>query len=103
MRMLFVALIFGLFSIAAGPAAAEQGARANPPRLQKPEADAPASTSPALPNSGESLSEKLDRGDGVIKPPEGVDPEIKAPPKDPSAGASMPVIRPPRNPTVQPK
>jgi hypothetical protein len=73
------------------------------PSLQKPEAGAESPT-PKLPPSDENLSQKLDRSDGVIKPPGGVDPEMHVPPKDPDAGGSMPVIPPPKGDgTVQPK
>ena len=76
------------------------------PSLQKPDADAqkPSST---LPSTGETLSERLDRSGGVIKPPANVDPQMHVAPKDPSAGQAMPVIPPPGSPggdqTVQPK
>ena len=76
------------------------------PTLQKPEVDAQ-KQSPSLPPTGESLSEKLDRSGGVIKPPAGVDPGMHVAPKDPSAGATMPVIPPPGSPggdqSVRPK
>jgi hypothetical protein len=74
--------------------------------LQKPEVDAP-KPSPSLPSTGETLSERLDRSHGVIKPPAGVDPGMQVAPKDPSAGSNMPVIRPPGSPggdqSIQPK
>ena len=58
--------------------------------------------SPGSPN--ETLSEKLDRTEGVICPPLGVDPEIALPPP---GGGKMPVIPPPGSPggdpTVRPK
>jgi hypothetical protein len=83
-----------------------------PPTLQKPDPDAatPEAGKPAasaLPSTGENLSQRLEASGGVIKPPEGVDPGIKAPPKDPGAGSTMPVIPPPGSPggdrSVQPK
>ena len=67
----------------------------NAPTLQKPDADAKKESSSSLPSTGESLSERLDRSDGIIRPPAGVDPQISVRPKDPDAGATMPVIRPP--------
>jgi hypothetical protein len=74
--------------------------------LQKPEADAP-KPSPSLPSTGETLSERLDRSDGVIKPPAGVDPGMHVAPKDPNAGSNMPVIPPPGSPggnqSIRPK
>jgi hypothetical protein len=52
----------------------------------------------------EALSDKLARSDGVLCPPTGVDPEIRAP--TPETG-NMPVIRPPGSPggdpTIRPK
>jgi len=54
--------------------------------------------------SGEPLGDKLARSDGVLCPPPGIDPEIRAP--TPSAG-NTPVIPPPGspggNPNVRPK
>ena len=52
----------------------------------------------------EPLGDKLARSDGVLCPPSGVDPEIRAP--TPDAG-NTPVIPPPGspggNPTIRPK
>ncbi len=42
--------------------------RAPASTLLKPEVDAPKQT-PSLPSTGETLSERLDRTDGVIRPP----------------------------------
>ena len=54
--------------------------------------------------TGQALADKLARSDGVLCPPSGVDPEIRAP--APDAGR-MPVIPPPGSPggdpTVRPK
>ena len=55
--------------------------------------------------SNESLSERLDRTDGVIHPPAHVDPKIQ---ETPPATGDKGVVRPPidlpgRNPTVTPK
>ncbi len=87
------------------PVRAQSGSQQGP-ALQKPEADAK-KTTPSLPSTGENLSERLDRGEGVIKPPAGVDPEMHVAPKDPSAGKNMPVIPPPGSPggnqSIQPK
>lgn len=53
---------------------------------------------------GETLSETLERNEGVIKPPP-VDPEMASPP--PPVGARTPVIEPPappqHNPPSQPE
>ena len=54
--------------------------------------------------SNQTLSEKLERSDGVVCPPAGVDPEIAVPP---TGGGRTPVIPPPGSPggdpTVRPK
>ena len=47
-----------------------------------------------------SLSEQLERSDGVICPPPGVDPGIRAP--TPEGGRMMPVIPPPGSPGGDP-
>lgn len=56
------------------------------------------------PNGGGNLSDKLARSDGVICPPDQVDPEIKAPTPP---GGPMPVVPPPGSPggdpSVRPK
>jgi hypothetical protein len=49
--------------------------------------------------TGKALSEQLARSDGVICPPTGVDPEIRAPTPQ---GGSMPVIPPPGSPGGDP-
>jgi hypothetical protein len=55
---------------------------------------------------GESLSDQLDRNEGVIRPRQGIDPEIHAPAPDPNPGTT-PVIPPPGSPgnpsNVRPK
>lgn len=94
--LLYAAGVSRAHSQAAAPAA---------PSLQAPRPEA-SEPKPALPSTGENLSERLDRSGGVIRPPAGVDPEIRVPPKEPNAG-TMPVIPPPGspggNPSVQPK
>jgi hypothetical protein len=66
----------------------------------RPDGTAPRSSNP----SNQTLSEKLERSEGVVCPPSGVDPEIAVPPPD---GGRMPVIPPPGSPggdpTVRPK
>lgn len=78
-------------------------AQASPP-TEPQAAQPPAASSP--PANGEPLSKKLDRNDGVLKPPSGIDPKIhKEPPE--STGDRMPVIIPPGEPggdqSIQPK
>ena len=67
----------------------------------------PTVASPSTPNSittgkpNEPLGDKLARSDGVLCPPAGVDPEIRAP--SPEAGtAKTPVIPPPGSPGGDP-
>ena len=59
----------------------------------------------APPNSG-NLSDRLDRSQGVIKPPEGVDPGMRTPAPGPGSQRT-PVIPPPGTPggdqSVEPK
>jgi hypothetical protein len=62
-----------------------------PPNQQVPEKIQPESNGS---ENGATLSDKLNKSDGVIKPPGGVDPEIKTIPPD-NSGSSMPVIKPP--------
>ena len=50
-------------------------------------------SSPAKPDANGTLTEKLDKSDGVIKPPTGIDPGMTKP-APPTAG-TMPVIKPP--------
>jgi hypothetical protein len=81
--------------------------------LAQPGPQKPPETAPQVPNSttvdkkpGETLSERLDRSGGVIRPPAGVDPGIAAPVPDPHPGTT-PVIPPPGTPggsqSLQPK
>jgi hypothetical protein len=73
---------------------------AQQPALQKPsDAGKPSSS---LPSTGENLSDRLDRSDGVIKPPSGVDPQMHVAPKDSGRDSNMPVIPPPTG-SVEPK
>jgi hypothetical protein len=59
--------------------------------------DAPKPTLPP----GDSISEKLKKSDGVVKPPEDVDPQIKVMPPKPDPN-STPVIPPPGTPQNRP-
>ena len=86
---LLIMAICGSVSLVA--AAEEQGAK-------QPSA-------PAEPPATGSTSSELSRSGGVIKPPVGVDPQMKQNP--PASGDKMPVIPPPGtpggNPSVKPK
>ena len=83
------------------PQPAESG---TPPVERQPQPPANAPNAPGAQSAtGEDLSNKLARTDGIICPPN-VDPEIKAPT---SRTGNMPVIPPPGSPggdpSVQPK
>jgi hypothetical protein len=87
-------------SFAQNAAPPPRGQNACAERLQPGEGASPRLGGPA----DEHLSEKLERSEGVICPPAGVDPEIASPPPD---GGKMPVIPPPGSPggdqTLRPK
>jgi hypothetical protein len=82
---------------------------ASPAASQAPRQGTPAKPVPKDPESarpGETLSEKLDRSKGIIRPPSNTDPEISKPAPAPNPGTT-PVIPPPGtpggDPSVQPK
>ncbi len=85
--------ILGLVTLLAAPlpAAAQMG---NAPR--PPDAPGPTVPPPAIPGprTGETLSDQLQRNDGVIPPAQNVDPEMHQAPPDTGSG-TMPVIPPP--------
>ena len=77
------------------------------PNMPSPQNTVPEKIQPSVQGMpGSTLSEKLQRTDGVIKPPAGIDPGMTAPAPVPNPGTT-PVIPPPGspggNPTVQPK
>ena len=94
-RMSLVATVIFALGTAAAVSADE------PSNRQAPNQPA----TPAVPPTSGTLSSDLNRSGGVIKPPAGIDPEIKQTP--PPTGATMPVIPPPGtpggNPAVKPK
>ena len=77
--------------LAAGPAAGAAWAQGTAPldRDRQPKSETEG-------QARENLSDRLDRTDGVIRPPAGVDPQMQVPPPEP--GARMPVIPPPGTP-----
>jgi hypothetical protein len=90
------------------PAHAQTPAPKTPPeteqqRVQREHSD-PKACAPRQETTGAPLGDKLAQTDGVICPPAGVDPDIRAP--TPQSG-TMPVIPPPGSPggdpTVRPK
>jgi hypothetical protein len=79
------------------PAAWAQADQASPPAPPEVMEDAPAKA----PDAG-SLSEELERSEGVIAPPDpGVDPGLVRPAPD-TRGTAMPVIPPPGTPEGDP-
>jgi hypothetical protein len=107
-------VLAGLALAQAGPCGAQ--AVDQKPVDQKPVDQKPAATAPAqiVPedtapgrsgSSQESLGKKLNRTDGVLHPPQGIDPGVALPP--PSTGSNMPVIPPPGTPggnsAIEPK
>lgn len=94
MRRVYCALLIGGLAFASAAANAQTAEKAP-------------SEKPDVPLHGNApLSKKLDKNDGVLKPPKGIDPEIhQKPPK--STGDKMPVIIPPGEPggdqSIQPK
>jgi hypothetical protein len=84
-------------------AVAQDMPRPDPKACEPDERLTPGLQDPMAPQTGETLSERLARTDGVLCPPN-VGPEIKAP--TPDAGRT-PVIPPPGtpggDPTVRPK
>jgi hypothetical protein len=112
-------LVFAAAVIAGGltTGALAQGSSQStqPPTLPSPQNNStiPEKIAPQEPSStgstvgsGETLSEKLERSDGVIRPPSGIAPDMSAPAPVPNPGTT-PVIRPPGspggNPTVDPR
>jgi hypothetical protein len=92
----------------APPAPATPMADTAAPEPQRPAACAPLKPTPRGPNSSEgttvgevneALGDKLARSNGVLCPPDGVDPQMRAP--APDAG-NMPVIPPPGSPGGDP-
>lgn len=74
-----------------------------PPPPDKPQSQIPEKVSPPLENGAKE--NKLQREDGVIKPPANIDPGMTE--KPPETGGKMPVIPPPGapggNPSLKPK
>ena len=96
-------ILAGLALAHAGPRGAQamdHEPAATPPQIV-PENTAPGRSG----SSQEPLGKKLNRTDGVLHPPQGVDPGVAIPP--PSSGSNMPVIPPPGtpggNPALEPK
>lgn len=83
----------GTVAWAQDPSVPQRGQDSDP-KLPGPNDRVPEKVRPESDTTGSTLSDKLERSDGVIKPPTGVDPEIKTIAPDPSPN-STPVIKPP--------
>ena len=85
------------WAVAVPAGAAEKGAPPpeTPSRQTVPEAASPGASGSA----SEPLSDKLERQDGVIRPPRGVDPKMT---QSPPAEGKTPVIAPPGSPGGEP-
>jgi hypothetical protein len=101
MRPLNIPLLVAL--LLAGPTAAQERTAPDPKACAPGERLQQDGRNPTSSTTGEDISDKLARTDGVICPPD-VDPGIKAP--TPDVG-KMPIIPPPGSPggdpTVRPK
>ena len=109
-----IALMFGVAlipTLSFAQSAQRSPLPAAPPEIMLNEARDPKACAPPSPTvggddkphsaetTGTSLSEQLARSDGVICPPPGIDPNIRAPTPD---GGPMPVISPPGSPGGDP-
>ncbi|WP_262269798.1 MULTISPECIES: hypothetical protein [Microvirga] len=77
-----------------------------PAEKVEPDSNLSGTNGPSETGSTNTLSDKLERSDGVIRPPENATPDITVPAPVPDPGTT-PVIRPPGSPggnqQVQPK
>jgi len=113
-------LMTALFAASGGAIAQAPPAPATPPQQTAPPAPTQAANCAPTEHSGgtvtpsdgattgqarEPLGDKLAKSDGVLCPPTGVDPEMRAAP--PNTGATTPVIPPPGSPggdqSIRPK
>lgn len=98
--MYILAMAISVFLL--GTAGVAIHATENAPRLELPENSRDGRVDPKLPETDETLGERLESSNGVIRPPdEGVVPDMRVPPKEPGAGANMPVIPPRKLPDTQ--
>jgi hypothetical protein len=92
-----------ILMVLSAPAAFAQGS-AEMPNARPPPNDRPPAVQP--PQQAENPAKKLERSDGVIRPPGNVDPGMKQTP--PATGSNnMPILPPPgtpqNKPDIQPK
>jgi hypothetical protein len=92
---------FGFAAVAQTPLPQQQAPNMPAPDRTIPEKIAPAEPTTTGSTTGETLSDKLERTDGVIRPPAGMDPGITAPAPVPNPGTT-PVIPPPGSPGGDP-
>ncbi|GJE77441.1 hypothetical protein BGCPKDLD_4045 [Methylorubrum suomiense] len=85
----------GTVALAQDPSVPQRGQDSDP-KLPAPNDRVPEKVRPEGDTTGTTLSDKLEKSDGVIKPPAGVDPEIRTIAPDPTPN-STPVIKPPGN------
>lgn len=105
--MFAIAVSIAVVACLSVPALAQTGGGTTPqPSPAEPEQTIPEKVAPpgdAIPApapgtaQGESLSNQLQRNDGVIKPRPGIDPDIYVPAPNPNPGTT-PVIPPPGSP-----
>jgi hypothetical protein len=101
-------MLAGLLALGAQAASAQEPLpQQQAPNMPAPQQTIPEKVKPEEPSStGSTLSDKLERSNGVIRPPGNVDPGINAPAPVPNPGTT-PVIPPPGSPggdpTVRPK
>lgn len=95
LRMSAAVWVLAVWAVSAG---------AQPRPTSPPNQNAPAQFDSQGQTRDQTLSERLDRSDGVIRP-RNVDPEMRVPP--PASADKMPVVPPPGSPggdpTVKPK
>ncbi|MER2248926.1 hypothetical protein ABS772_03250 [Methylorubrum podarium] len=87
--------LLGTAAFAQDPTVPQRGQDSDP-KLPPPQEQVPEKVRPESDTTGSTLSEKLEKSDGVIKPPAGVDPEIKTIAPEPTPN-STPIIKPPGN------
>lgn len=98
----------GTAAMAQNPEVLQQQAPNMPPLQQMPAEKVEPNTNgtdtngPAETGSTNTLSDKLERSDGVIRPPENATPDITVPAPVPDPGTT-PVIRPPGSPGGNPR
>ena len=97
--LLAVAMLAAMSGAPVGPVGGVQAQSASPqptPTPGDPVQTIPEKTAPQVPPAG-SLSDRLEQTDGVIRPPDGIDPGISVAP--PATGPdNMPAITPPGSP-----